>query len=207
MRRDPVLWVAGCWIVLILAMTLLVSDSAAKAVSTGFSETFKTTGAFKPTRTLEPGYSSKMLVKGPMDALGRFIQSQQAILGVSVSPLDVTDLRTEGVSLLRGPAYGEHGLSLYPGRHKKDAKAYLEIDYGGRIKKGEKAAFRMLLGIHPANITNLILTDIIKSDRLRIPALPENFVGGPMFRIPLPGDPEPWTWKNGFRLVLAYLFE
>lgn len=195
---DPMLWVAGYWIVLILAMALLGSVSPARAA---------TPASTGPLGALELDYGSRVPVKGPMDALGRFIQSQQAILGISVSPLDVMDMRAEGISLLRGPAYGEHGLSLYPGRHKEGAKAYIEIDYGGRFKLGEKAALRIMLGLHPANITNLILTDVIKSDRLRIPALPENFVGGPMFRIPLPGDPESWTWKNGFRLVFAYLFE
>lgn len=149
-------------------------------------------------------------VKGPMDALGRFIESQEAIVGLSISPLDVKNLQLEGVTLLRGPAYGEHGLSLMPGKHKPGAKAYVEIDYGGRYTEKDdefKVNFRAMVGLHPANLTNLILQDVIRSDRLRIPELPENLVGGPMFRIPLPGDPEPWTWSNGFRLVLAYLFE
>jgi len=141
----------------------------------------------------------------PMDSLGRFIKSQQLLMGTSFSPLDVKDPQMSAVVLLRGPAFGEHGLSLIPDKHKAGAKEYFEIDYGGSFTK-EDVKFRILLGLHPANISNLLLKNVIKTDRLRIPMLPEDIVGGPMFRIPLPGDPEPWTWKNGFRIVFSYLF-
>ena len=190
MKRDPIFWLVG-----IMALGFLfLSMMPAKAASLD---------RISPTM---PASAPETSVRGPLDALGRFVQSQEAIVGVSVSPLDVRNLQTEGLTLLRGPAYGQKGLSLVPGRHKKEAKPYMELDYGGAFNKDE-VKFRLMLGLHPANLTNLILEKVIKTDRLRIPPMPENMVAGPMFRLPLPGDPEKWTWRNGLRLVLAYRFE
>lgn len=141
----------------------------------------------------------------PSGTFSDFVKGQQYVAGFAFSPLDVNALDTRPVVFVKGFGFGDKGISLLFGTHNPEAKTYFDIDFGGSFKKGEERA-EIILNLHVATITHGLVSRLPFADRLRLPYLPENLVGGPQFRLPLPGEKQGWTWRNGFRLVVAWLF-
>ena len=135
--------------------------------------------------------------------LGKFISGLSFGAGVALYP-DASNPNTEAMIYWRGPQFGQNGISLIPDKHNKDAKPYIDFNMGGRWKKGEHAkAFPMVL-LHLGNLMEPLGRKI--SGRWRLPVFPEKLVTGPAVRIPLPGDPDPWTFKNGIRFIVGWEF-
>ena len=138
-----------------------------------------------------------------MAQIGEWIKSLSFGAGVAAFP-NASEPRTEAIAYWRGPQYGQKGLSLIPDKAKPEAKPYIDFNLGGRWKKGEPVkAFPMVL-FHPGNLMEPLGKKI--SSRWRLPVFPENFVAGPTVRIPLPGDPEPWTPRTGIRFIVGWEF-
>lgn len=153
----------------------------------------------------QPAVSPAQVVSGPLSALSEFVKGMQFGAGTAVFP-DAQDPKTEGIVYWRGPQFGEKGLSALPDKHREGARAYLDLNIGGGFKAGEGARFLPMVLAHPGNLIEPLARRLPGSERWNMPFIPANITMGPAGRIPLPGDSEKWTWRNGFRWVFSWEF-